>query len=190
MLWENTVLSTLNSFVLLRYVEKITYFCILIFQALVSVLKINFKKHGTATQRIERGEFAIQDSATTNDVDLSKDWETCFLPGQRVNMSMIFTKHAGPRFEKDGCPSCKCIIVDGTAEEFGDSKTWLVLMKLLYKYNYANKFQLSLWYHISVARKVSIGLGQARLRRTQVRFRNPQSTTNCPAWRNPTFRCP
>jgi hypothetical protein len=54
------------------------------------VLKINFQKHGSGAEKIERGEFAIQDSVTKRDIDLRTDWEVCFSPGQRVDMSMIF----------------------------------------------------------------------------------------------------
>lgn len=61
-------------------------------QALTAVLKINFKKIGSTADKIERGEFVIQDTATKRDIDLSSDWEVCFFPGQRVDMSMIFTK--------------------------------------------------------------------------------------------------
>lgn len=55
---------------------------------------------------IERGEFVIQDSGTMRDIDLSSDWETCFRPGQRVDMSMTFTQGD---FEENlySCPKCK-----------------------------------------------------------------------------------
>jgi hypothetical protein len=97
-------------------------------------LKINFKKHGTATERIDRGDFAIQDSATTNDIDLSRDWETCFRPGQRVDMSMIFNRWHNPENsvpdESHKCPSCT-YPVGGVVEESGEFKTWLVLSDAL-----------------------------------------------------------
>jgi hypothetical protein len=54
------------------------------------VLKINFQKHGHGAEKIEKGEFAIQDSVTKRDIDLRTDWDVYFSPGQRVDMSMIF----------------------------------------------------------------------------------------------------
>ena len=54
------------------------------------MLKVNLKKYGKSAEMVERGEFAIQDSVTKQDIDLRADWELCFSPGQRVDMSMIF----------------------------------------------------------------------------------------------------
>ena len=53
---------------------------------------------------IERGEFAIQETQTRREIDLTQDWETCFLPEQVVDMSMIFRKAVVRTIE---CPGCK-----------------------------------------------------------------------------------
>jgi hypothetical protein len=55
-------------------------------------LKVNFKKHGNGAEKIENGDFVIQDAITKRDIDLSTDWEVCFSPGQRVMMSIILTR--------------------------------------------------------------------------------------------------
>ncbi|TVY51986.1 hypothetical protein LCER1_G005303 [Lachnellula cervina] len=77
-------------------------------EALVAVLNINFRKHGRGAEKIERGEFAIQDSATTRDINLTADWERSFFPGQRVDMSMIITRHGHSMGsdDKGNCPIC------------------------------------------------------------------------------------
>lgn len=54
------------------------------------MLKINFQPYGNGAKKIERGEFAIRDRATKNAIDLSVDWNTCFSPGQKVDMCMVF----------------------------------------------------------------------------------------------------
>jgi hypothetical protein len=36
---------------------------------LIGVLKVNFRKHGRGAEKIERGEFVIQDSATKRDIE-------------------------------------------------------------------------------------------------------------------------
>ncbi len=72
------------------------------FKALKSVLYCNFKNVGSGATKIEKGEFAIQDSATLKDVDLSSPWETCFHPRQHVAMSMVFNSPK-PIMH---CPSC------------------------------------------------------------------------------------
>ncbi|PVH82988.1 hypothetical protein DL98DRAFT_570192 [Cadophora sp. DSE1049] len=81
-------------------------------EALVAVLKINFRKHSNAEDKIARGDFAIHDSATKQDVDLSRDWDLCFSPGQRVIMSIILDQS----LESDTlCPKCRAANRQGGA---------------------------------------------------------------------------
>ena len=68
-----------------------------------SVLAQNFKEVGAAL-KIEAEEFVLEDVATKKDIDLSREWENCFIPGQRVEMSMIFFQHE--REQGDSCPGC------------------------------------------------------------------------------------
>jgi hypothetical protein len=79
----------------------------------MSVLKDNFRNVGRAAEMIGRGEFAIQDSITKKDVNLMNDWDVCFHPGQRVEMSMVFKRKTGPT---SNCPKCKTVC-DGSLEE-------------------------------------------------------------------------
>jgi hypothetical protein len=72
-------------------------------QALLAVLKINLKHIKSASYRIDAGNFAIQDSATKRDVDIEAPWDSCFLPGQRVEMAMIF---CDPFMMLRACPNC------------------------------------------------------------------------------------
>lgn len=70
------------------------------------MIKINFRALGEeAVRKIERGRFAIQDSATKRDVDLADNWDICFHPGQRVEMSIIFTDWG--RHSHAMCPKCE-----------------------------------------------------------------------------------
>ena len=75
---------------------------------------MNFRNIGSASAKIERGEFAIQDSATKRDIDLNQSWDTCFLPGQHVDMSMIFA-HQDSLGEE--CPKCSKICVGDQEQE-------------------------------------------------------------------------
>jgi hypothetical protein len=63
----------------------------------VAVLKVNFKHHGNSAEKIEKGEFAIEDVATRRDIDLNTNWELCFSPGQRVEMSMVVKTYGAYR---------------------------------------------------------------------------------------------
>jgi hypothetical protein len=84
-------------------------------EAFIAILKVNFKSNGS--QKIERGEFVIEDDGTKRDVDLSRDWGNCFFPGQRVSMSMIFK-----RVKMTTCPGCGT--ESGSAPE--QEVTWYV----------------------------------------------------------------
>jgi hypothetical protein len=71
-------------------------------EALISVLKLNLKASGCGPGMIDRGEFLIEECGTQNAINITKAWETCFYPGQRVAMSMIFKeRHLGA-----SCPRC------------------------------------------------------------------------------------
>jgi hypothetical protein len=71
-------------------------------QALTSVLQSNFKRIGSGARKIEDGEFVIHHEATKIDIDLTSSWETCFAPGQRVVMSMVFNTNKA----LENCPRC------------------------------------------------------------------------------------
>jgi len=68
------------------------------------VLKVNFKKVGRAAEKIENGEFAMNDASTKHDIDLGTDWDVCFFPGQRVEMSMVFEQQQNTGNQ---CPTCQ-----------------------------------------------------------------------------------
>ena len=76
------------------------------------MLAVNFRKVGQAEKRIRKGQFAIQDSSTSRDINLQDDWETCFLPGQRVDMSIILLRHS----EASVCPKCHATC-EGNSED-------------------------------------------------------------------------
>jgi hypothetical protein len=70
------------------------------------VIKLNFRELGEeAVRKIDNGDFVIQDSASKRDIDLRGSWDTCFLPGQRVEMSIIFTECGSHPHSM--CPKCE-----------------------------------------------------------------------------------
>jgi hypothetical protein len=80
------------------------------------VLKINLKNVRRAPEKIDRGEFVIQDSALKKDIDFKRDWELCFSPGQSVDMSMIF--HRPTELEDAAvCPACLSVETGSKGEE-------------------------------------------------------------------------
>ncbi|KAF2100312.1 hypothetical protein NA57DRAFT_73922 [Rhizodiscina lignyota] len=77
-------------------------------EALVAILKVNFKPSGCGQRMIERGEFVITDNGTHEDINLSRSWDSCFFPGQRVSMSMVITRKSSSisSASLECCPSC------------------------------------------------------------------------------------
>lgn len=72
-------------------------------EALVAVLKLNLKETGCGPDMIDRGEFTIKELGTRNSIDITRSWESCFYPGQKVAMSMVFKQ---PRTVNSSCPRC------------------------------------------------------------------------------------
>ncbi|MDI1490490.1 MAG: hypothetical protein OHK93_001694 [Ramalina farinacea] len=83
-------------------------------EALVSVLSINFKRIGSAAEKIQNGDFAIHDTHTKQDIELSRSWEECFAPGQHVEMSIIFDR---PKACTNSCPKCRSVCVVEPAKD-------------------------------------------------------------------------
>jgi hypothetical protein len=61
-------------------------------EALRAVLKINLRTLAYGPRMIDAGEFVIEESATNKVIDITRNWEGCFFPGQRVVMSMVFNE--------------------------------------------------------------------------------------------------
>ncbi|KAF4631435.1 hypothetical protein G7Y89_g6695 [Cudoniella acicularis] len=95
--------------------------------ALVTFLKVNFKRIGSAAEVIERGDFAIQDSITKKDVNLASDWDVCFSPGQRVEISMVFKRKASPT---SSCPTCKTACLRGIEEDIECQNCGLIFRRV------------------------------------------------------------
>ena len=73
-------------------------------RSFLAVLKDNLRNIKNGSAKIERGEFSITIRGTNREIDLSQDWHSCFLPGQRVGMSMLFYQ---PSYKGGACPSCQ-----------------------------------------------------------------------------------
>lgn len=81
-------------------------------QAFLAVLKIRFQDAGL--RKIERGQFTLEEARTKRTVDLGRPWHTCFLPGQKIDMSMVFSQ---PETPKSTCPGCQYETDGKTAED-------------------------------------------------------------------------
>jgi hypothetical protein len=89
-------------------------------EALLAVLKVNFEQAGCDSDMIDKREFVIEESGTHNVVDITQNWDTCFYPGQRVAMSMVFRGMSDKSWtlgSKPSCPRCGSSSNGSMAEE-------------------------------------------------------------------------
>ena len=66
----------------------------------------NFRVVDSGPRKIANDEYTIQDIATKRVIDLSKSWEACLMPGQKLDMTMLFVR---PDRHCSSCPSCKTV---------------------------------------------------------------------------------
>ncbi|KAF8846634.1 hypothetical protein BDZ45DRAFT_755822 [Acephala macrosclerotiorum] len=70
-------------------------------EAFIAVIKIRFRNIGL--KKIEQEEYLLSDPHRKRKLDLKLPWETVMTPGQRVEMSMIFSKEE----MQTTCPTCR-----------------------------------------------------------------------------------
>jgi hypothetical protein len=53
--------------------------------------------------KVSRGEYVIEDSRSGKEFAMNRAWSMCFRPGQKVDMSMVFTEN----IKTTSCPGCR-----------------------------------------------------------------------------------
>ncbi len=81
-------------------------------EAFLAVLKIRFQDAGL--RKIEKGQFALEETRSKRRIDLRRPWHTCFLPGQKIDMSMIFSRLESAKVT---CPGCQHEATSQTTED-------------------------------------------------------------------------
>jgi hypothetical protein len=75
-------------------------------EAFDAVLETRFKGVN-GSRKVLQKEYALQEHSTGKDIEMSRPWEQSFLPGQKINMCMIFTKtSAKGSLNIPTCPGC------------------------------------------------------------------------------------
>jgi len=75
-------------------------------ECFIAVLKARFTNAGVTPAgltKLENRDFLIQDTRRRRQIDLDRNWEAVFRPGQHVDMSMIFHRFVCP---PSTCPAC------------------------------------------------------------------------------------
>lgn len=62
--------------------------------------------------KVRRGDYVLQEDATAQEVDREMDWDLAFMPGQKINMSLIFRREQqiesmGTSDDSPVCPHCQ-----------------------------------------------------------------------------------
>jgi hypothetical protein len=76
-------------------------------EALQSILEVRFRDI-QGHKKIMQKQYGLQDGASGREVERSRAWQSAFLPGQRVEMSMVFHSEepASSDFNNATCPGC------------------------------------------------------------------------------------
>ncbi|KAI9719370.1 MAG: hypothetical protein M1812_003441 [Candelaria pacifica] len=72
-------------------------------EAFVAVLEVRFKDIGL--EKIQKEEYILEERQRRREIDLSKPWNAVFMPGQKVDMSMIFQR-SHTRKSLENCHGC------------------------------------------------------------------------------------
>ncbi|KAM0800303.1 hypothetical protein BDR22DRAFT_258396 [Usnea florida] len=96
-------------------------------EAFEAVLEVRFRQL-PGHRKIKQREYALRNNALERDVEKSLAFTLCFLPGKRIDMSMIFDGSIGGR---SSCPGCQ--LVTSKTEEGLDSQVQCPRCKIWYQ---------------------------------------------------------
>ena len=92
---NNLFVSSMHTAALLRFTSNS-------FEAFQAVMEVRFR-HVPGLKKVQNIEYAIHESTSKRKIDLTAPWESVFLPGRKVNMSVVFHR---PQTSMSSCPAC------------------------------------------------------------------------------------
>jgi hypothetical protein len=72
-------------------------------EAFEAVMEVRFR-HVPGLKKIQRSEYLLQEPGGKRKLNLQAPWESVFLPGRKVFMSMVFQT---PQTSTSSCPGCQ-----------------------------------------------------------------------------------
>jgi hypothetical protein len=81
---------------------------------------------GVGSQKIEDGEYILEDSKTQRQLDLTQNWHSLFRPGMHVVMDMVFERRICKSKDESACPVCG----EECEESFNKRVNWYVMTPL------------------------------------------------------------
>lgn len=73
------------------------------FEAFRAVLEVRFR-HVAGLKKVQRNEYSMQELGGKRRLNLQAPWDSVFLPGRKVIMSMVFQ---APQTSRSSCPGCQ-----------------------------------------------------------------------------------
>ena len=73
-----------------------------------AVLELRFRNL-QGYRKVRNKEYVLQEHATGREATRDRPWQSCFLSGQRYNMSLIFRESASNQAEAASCPRCHSV---------------------------------------------------------------------------------
>jgi hypothetical protein len=90
------------------------------------ILSKRFENH-PGYKMVAKGEFAIEESISGMEVHREWNWSQCFRPGQKADMTMVFSAPPYLDTASNCCPRCKT----KTSAAVGSRAQWYVIGYLL-----------------------------------------------------------
>jgi hypothetical protein len=84
-------------------------------EAFDAVLELRFRTV-QGHKKVKNKEYVIQEHVTRREIRRNQPWETSFLPGQRIDMSLVFESQEQKDLPQTTCPRCQT-----TSAELQDS---------------------------------------------------------------------
>jgi hypothetical protein len=73
------------------------------FDAFQAVMEVRFH-HVPGLKKVQNIEYTIQDLSSKRKFDLTASWDSIFLPGRKMTMSIVFRR---PHMSMSSCPGCQ-----------------------------------------------------------------------------------
>jgi hypothetical protein len=75
-------------------------------EAFDAVLELRFRSV-QGQKKVKNKEYVIQEHVTRREIRRNQPWEASFLPGQRVDMSLVFESQEQKELPQTTCPRCQ-----------------------------------------------------------------------------------
>lgn len=123
-------------------------------------------------KKVQNVEYTIQESSSKRNLDLTAPWDSIFLPGRKVNMSMVFRR---PLMSMSSCPECR---TENEIED-GNEGSEIQCSNMDCKMWYQRVVKMDTPREEALTTTSKIQLGKRRRNATPVSSKEKAQTTSC-----------